>query len=269
MASYTYQISSGSATATTDLGTIAFGQRNDALAQINPTNLAYGMYSVDASGRIFVSGNVGVASISAVTAYQANVWGVTASAVTGVVSAQGMAAHGAATAGGPVRLGMQAAAIGAAAPTAGDASATNLYASRNGVPFVMAGDPNLKFREFELSAASGFFQMVTASAGQKIVVTEAGVVLGGNATANASFRMAILSASAATGINAVLTASAQTQDSVPVLAVSALPPGAGLIRGNGAGILATGVDGAPLAVSAGAPGGSRWRFWATYYTVPS
>jgi hypothetical protein len=82
VSTYVYQVASGSATAAGDLGIIAVGQRNDSLAQINPTNLAYGMYSVDASGRIFVSGAVGVASISAVTAYQANVWGVTASAVT-------------------------------------------------------------------------------------------------------------------------------------------------------------------------------------------
>jgi len=102
MSTYKFQVTSGSATATTDLADIGAGVRNDAVAQLNPTNLAYGFYSVDASGRVFISGTVGVtgAAVTAnvtqgttpwivsgnVSATQVGVWGVTASAVTATIT---------------------------------------------------------------------------------------------------------------------------------------------------------------------------------------
>ncbi len=62
MSTYKLQYTSGSATSTADLGDAAMGIRNDALAQLNPTNLAYGFYAVDASGRLFVTGTLGVSA---------------------------------------------------------------------------------------------------------------------------------------------------------------------------------------------------------------
>ncbi len=98
MAQYEFQVASGSATGANDLGNVAVGVRNDALAQLNPTNLAYGFYAVDASGRLFVTGTVGVSASNLtanvtqgttpwtvsgnVSATQVGVWGVTSSAVT-------------------------------------------------------------------------------------------------------------------------------------------------------------------------------------------
>ena len=57
MATYGPQpVASGSATAANDVGAISVGVRNDSVAGLNPTNLAYGFYSVDASGRVFIQG---------------------------------------------------------------------------------------------------------------------------------------------------------------------------------------------------------------------
>jgi hypothetical protein len=276
---------------------------------INPTHFAYGFYGVNASGQIKIQGGVrssagyvdgtthGVLAMGLATAGAATTFGagrmhplqidlsgnlrttLTAGSLTafisgtatvsGVVSAVGMAPHGSAATANPVRVGLKAAALGSAAPTAADTSASDWYANRNGVAFMIGGDPNLQFREFELSAASGFFVIATAATGSKIVVVEAGVTLAAAATANAAFRMAIASANGATGLNAVLTATAQSTVEPAILRHFSMPPGAGLVRGNGAGILAVGADGASIVVSAGAPGGQRWNFWVVYYTVPS
>lgn len=108
MATYKLQYTIGSATAASDLYDAIAGVRNDAASSaINPTNLAFGAFAVDASGRIFVSGTVGVASVSAITAYQGTspwivsgnvsanqvgVWGVTASAITATQVIPGTAA---------------------------------------------------------------------------------------------------------------------------------------------------------------------------------
>lgn len=64
MATYTQQFSSGSATAAGDLG--AYGVVTTGAVGINPTHLAYGWYSVDASGRMWVTGAI-AANITAGT----------------------------------------------------------------------------------------------------------------------------------------------------------------------------------------------------------
>lgn len=59
MATYTYQVSSGSATAAGDLATIGAGVHvTGNLTAFNPTHLAYGFYAVNSSGQIFVQGGL-------------------------------------------------------------------------------------------------------------------------------------------------------------------------------------------------------------------
>lgn len=401
MATYGPQpVSTGSATAAGDLGSIGAGIVNNAGAGINPTNLAYGFYSVDASGRIWtigaaissagytvgstkgilslgvatagatsigggvmypyfldlsgnlrvaltgnsltafisgtatVSGNVSATlitatntiavsatntvtvsasnlltvsagvtggslgvtggSLSAVTANQGtSPWVVSANnlltvsagvtggsvgvtggltavaAMTGIVSAQGRAGHGSATAGAPIRIGLEAANLTASVSTASGGSAVNWYGTQTGIPYMLGGAPGLTFKEFELSASTACFYVTSGGAAGRLYVTEAGFTYDALATANATFRMAFLSASAQTTLDAVLTATGQTQATIPILSHINCPPGAGLVRGNGVGIISVAPGtGCQIAVSAGAPGGKKFRFWVTYGSVP-
>lgn len=91
MATYVYQVSSGSATATTDLGFGALGIMVTALTAINPTHLAYGFHSVGPSGHVYVTGSLGVTGNIGISggalsaqAIQSGTWIVTAqsSAIT-------------------------------------------------------------------------------------------------------------------------------------------------------------------------------------------
>lgn len=114
MATYPFQVASGSATASGDLGMGALGVvSTGSPVGINPTHLAYGYYTVDASGRVWVTGSIGItgnvgisagtvtawlsgtATISGnVSATQVGTWSVSGTALTSYVSGQVTAVQG-------------------------------------------------------------------------------------------------------------------------------------------------------------------------------
>lgn len=310
MATYIYQVSSGSATATTDLGFSILGVQNDgASVAINASNLHYGLFAVDASGRIFVTGNLGITggvgitggtvtavltgtgyvlqsgntpwgvSGSALTAsaicYQnGTTWGVSASAATAQVSGQG--AHNAAITGYPVRIGMQATAFttaaGTGAATASSSNSINWLGTTMGVPFMVGGAPNIQQVWMEVTGANvnTNVKLVDIAAGTKIVVTEAGMTVAAQTTVNVSCRIALASASGATTIDAIATSTAGNLTATqPVIYHPNCPPGAGVVRGNGVGVIAVGGDGCDMFITHSAPTNGRLGLWVTYFTVPA
>lgn len=89
----------------------------------------------------------------------------------------GDVAHDSADSGNPIKIGMKAVAHGTnpTGVTAGDR--TNWYANRAGIPFVIAGHPNIITLGMNTASAQTDVSLVTVGAGVKIVVTRVQVAV--------------------------------------------------------------------------------------------
>lgn len=236
-------------------------------------------FQMDLNGNIRVTATaswpVTIAATTVTASQNGTVWGVTASAVSARVSAEGMEAHGAAGTTNPVRLGVKAAAFNkdfssASNITAGDASAVNWYGTRTGIPFMLGGGPDMQTVWIQPTAASSDCKLVDVAAGTKIVVLGAGVSLASTATTGVAFRMGFPSASGATGLDAVATSTAgNLTANVPILAHANIPAGGGITRGDAGGIIAVGGDGYDVFANWTAPSNGRLDIWLSYIRVPS
>lgn len=175
MSTFQYQFSSGSATAATDLGNVIVAVRNDAVAGINPTNLAYGFYSVDASGRMWVTGTLGV-SASNLTANVTQ--GTTPWIVSGNVSATQVTNPWVVSASNIVSISGNVSAHAVTAAQSGTWNINNIAtvsaatASQNGVVWgVTASAVTASIASGTITLASGSIAAITATAGTPAGVT--------------------------------------------------------------------------------------------------
>lgn len=188
----------------------------------------------------------------------------TASASLPVVVASDQAlAHGTTDAGGLFGIGFQTIAHGTNPTQVAAAKRSVAYANRHGIPFVIAGHPNIITRSNKVLASDGAqtdAALVSVAAGLKIVLTQISVVCDAANTVNVAVRIGFGTAT--------IPASALAGTAAIVLEGN-FAPGAGIQKGNGAGMIAVGADDFDLRLTCGSPtGGTLWVSYS-YYTIES
>lgn len=235
-----------SATAAGDFGSWVAAVRNDSGSTTFATaNLIYSQIGVNASGWVWVTGNVNAT-------------------LAGNVNVVGPTAHDGVGSGiNPLAVGGYATAFSQTTADVGAGDITRILATRGGSLFVLGGSPAVHTREWEVSAALTNIVLAPSATNQKYVVTEIGTHVGGSCTVNVSVRVGF-----ATG-NLPATASGSAGDEGILLAASAMPPGTGMVRGTGAGVIGVSNDSEALTVTTTVPTGGRAKVWATYFVVGS
>lgn len=175
---------------------------------------------------------------------------------SGAVTVTGNVASGTADTGNPVKVGMQAIAFGTNPTAVAAAARTDLYANRAGVPFFLGGHPNIVTLEAAYTAAQTDTAIVTVAAGLKIVVTQIQMTVNEATTVGVNFRVGFGTANTPTTTGVVLTH-------------PGLVPGAGISRGDGAGILGVGADNEDLRITSSVPTTGSIRILVSYFTIES
>jgi hypothetical protein len=177
--------------------------------------------------------------------------------VTRMPGVAGDVAHDAADSGNPIKMGARAIAHGANPTAVAAADRTDLLANRAGVPFVIGGHPNIQTIRLQFTAAQTNTAVITASAGQKIVVTSFMFTLDNASTV---FPTVLLGFGATT-----------TPTTAGVIgAHGGVPAGGGFGRGDGSGILGVGADDEDLRLTTtGVATGNGVNLVVTYYTIES
>ena len=150
----------------------------------------------------------------------------------------GNVAHDAADSGAPVKVGTKATdyTTGTTPVTVGDRS--DLYADRDGVPWVLGGHPKVERIVTSSGTALNDGVLKTVGANQRFVVTELS---------------AFLDKASGVNLNVVFEFDAGTD--VVVSRHPGIAPGSGYVEGTGSGIIAVGGDGEDLLVTCPAPTG--------------
>jgi hypothetical protein len=155
--------------------------------------------------------------------------------VGGTVTTGGDVAHDTADSGNPIKIG-GVAVSGSATPTSVAASdRVRFIANQHGIPYTIAGHPNLITREFDFGTTAKTDEQLSAAvvaADERIYVTRFEALVDNATTVSVSVRAGFGTASvptaSATGVNGMIA-------SHPGIA-----PGSGIICGNGSGIIAVG-----------------------------
>jgi hypothetical protein len=174
------------------------------------------------------------------------------------LAVQGAIAHDSVSAGNPVRVGLKAIAHGTNPTAVAAADATDWYANRAGVPFVMGGHPNVQtIKHTTITTAVTNAAVISVSAGEKIVVTAFQITLDNASTVFPSVLLGF--------------ATATTPTTTQVIgAHGGVPAGGGFGRGDGSGIIGIGADDEDLRITTtGNATGNGLQLVVTYYTTPS
>lgn len=151
---------------------------------------------------------------------------------------------------------LQAVAHGAN-PTAFDANSRAVwFANRHGIPFVIAGHPNIITLRANYTAAQTNTAIVTISTGTKIVVTRLSATLDNACSVDVQVRIGFATATTPTGTGVLL--------SHPGIAA-----GSGVVEGNGSGILGVGADNEDLRITCQVPTGGSLDIVVSYFTIES
>lgn len=178
---------------------------------------------------------------------------------------QGDAAHDAPISGNPVRVGARAIAHGTNPTAVAAGDATDIYANRAGVPFVMGGHPNIRSTEYHWTTAAqtNDDMLGTIATGAKVVVTGITVTISEATTVGVKVRVGFGTASVPTE-----AAGGGSVEGV-IFSHGSIVPGGGASRGDGSGILGIGADGEELRITAGACTGGEGHAVVTWYTIES
>lgn len=172
---------------------------------------------------------------------------------------KGSIAHDTADADPPVKVGAKAVAHGSNPTAVAAADVTDVYANRHGIPFTIAGHPNLQTTVIEYTGAQTDASLVgTINSGTKVVVTFLGVRA---ANANTAFPAARIGFGAT---NTPTLGSAGLIDGHP-----GIPAGGGFNCGDGSGIIGQGGDGEEVRITSGAPTGGSLYVTLKWFTIES
>lgn len=156
----------------------------------------------------------------------------------------------------PQIAGMEAIAHGTNPTAVAAGSVTKQYASRAGVPFVIAGHPNIITRRDNFTAAQTDVAIVTIATGLKIVVTRISVMASHANTVDVAARVGFGATTTPTAVGVLI--------SHPGIAA-----GSGVVEGSGSGILGVGADGEDLRITSGVPTTGSIDVVTSYYTIES
>jgi hypothetical protein len=177
----------------------------------------------------------------------------------------GGTAHDAVDSGNPIKMGLRAISHGSNPTAVASADRTHWYSNIAGIPFVIGGHPNIQTAEYYTTGAQTDDNIMPAiAAGTIYVVTMIQVTASNANTVNTAVRIGF-------GATAVPTQGASGADAVTqvVLSHGGIPPGSGMIIGNGGGIIGIGGDGVELRITNTAPTTGDLRVVVTYYTIAS
>lgn len=178
---------------------------------------------------------------------------------------EGCVAHDADTSAcNPVQVGFQAIAHGTNPTAVAATDMTRGYANRAGVPFVIAGHPNIVTLEAQVQDADGAQTdqaIVTVSAGTKVVVTQVGAQCDGSTTNPTNVAIGFGTANVPAG--------AHTGTAGVLLRMDGIPAGGGKVRGNGSGIIGVGADGEDVRYTIEDPAGGNCSIEVSYFTIES
>ncbi len=169
---------------------------------------------------------------------------------------EGDVAHDGPDLGNPVKQGGVAIAHGTNPTAVAAADRVDLLASRAGVPFVIAGHPNIVTTRTNFTAAQTDTALITIAGGLKIVVTRVSVLADNANTVDVQARIGFAAVNTPTGVGVVLTH--------PGIAA-----GSGVVEGTGAGILGVGADGEDLRITSEVPTTGSIDVVTSHYTIES
>ncbi len=172
-------------------------------------------------------------------------------------------AHDGVDSGNPVLRGARAIAHGTNPTAVAAADRTVLYANRAGVPFVIAGHPNVITRENTILSSDGAqtnAALVSVSAGSKIVVTQISVVSDAATSVSTAVRI---------GFGTATVPAATLAGTAKLILNGNFAAGGGMQKGNGAGIIGVGADDEDLRITCGAPTSGALYVAYSYYTIES
>jgi hypothetical protein len=180
--------------------------------------------------------------------------GGTETLMNGVMPAGGDVAHGSTNAGNPLYLGAEAIAHGTNPTAVAAAQRSKLYANVAGVLFVIGGHPNVQTLRYNYTAAQTNGVIIAGVAGTKIVVTQIQVLVDNATTVTCQVRVGF-------------AASVTPTTSQVVATHPNLPPGGGLSRGDGSGILGVSATADALLVTGTVPTSGSVDILVSYYTI--
>jgi hypothetical protein len=174
----------------------------------------------------------------------------------------GTVAHDAITPGNPVQAG-GVAVSGSATPTSvAAADATRWIFNQAGIPYVMAGHPNLITREYDFGATAQTDTNLAAAlvaADERVYVTRFEATLDGASTVDVSVR-------AGFGAANVPTASSSGVSGM-ISSHPGLAPNSGLVSGNGSGVIAVGAAGAEPRLTSSAATSGNLHVVISYFLI--
>jgi hypothetical protein len=172
-------------------------------------------------------------------------------------AAGGTVAHDAVDSGNPVKVGARAVTHGANPTAVAAGDRVDQIANRAGVPFHIGGHPNILSLRLQFTAAQTNTAIITAAAGNKIIVTSFQVTLDNASTVFPSVRIGF-------GVTTTPTTTGV------IGAHGGVPAGGGFGRGDGSGIIGMGADDEDLRITTvGAATGNGMEVVVTYYTIES
>jgi hypothetical protein len=174
----------------------------------------------------------------------------------GVGEVTGNVAHDAVDTGNPVKVGLKAINIGASLTSVAANDRVDWHATRQGVPYVLGGHPNVLTFRVNYTSAQTDTALVTVGAGTKIVVTRISALLDRACSVNVAVRIGLGTATTPTSADVVL-------------AHPGVAPGSGVIEGDGSGILGVGASDQDLRITSSVPTGGSLDIVCTYFTIES
>lgn len=175
----------------------------------------------------------------------------------GEAEIQGNVANGTVDSGNPIKLGFKAvnhtASGNVTLPSVDINDRVDWISNVDGVPFVMAGHPNIMTFRKNFAAGTTSTFIVGAGVGDRIIVTRISVLADNANTADTQVRI---------GFTDTTT---PTTEGV-ILSHPGIPAGSGIIRGTGAGIIGVGNVGNDLKITSEDPGESI-DVVVTYYVI--
>ena len=188
------------------------------------------------------------------------------SSIDSIVSvSSGNVAHDDVDSGNPIKVGLRALAHGSNPTAVAAADRTDWLANRHGIPWMIAGHPNIITREITILDSDGAQTdaslVGTISAGTKVVVTGASVQADADNTANVACRIGF-------GASTLPTATSSGVVGI-VLSHGDIVPGGQVREGDGSGIVGIGGDGEELRMTCDDPAGGDLRVIIKYYTIES
>lgn len=145
------------------------------------------------------------------------------------------------------------------------ADKSEILTNRAGIPFMIGGHPNVISAEYVTTTSQTDDNILPAiSSGTIYIITFIAVIASADNTVNTSVRIGF-------GATSVPAQGSSGADAVPGVIISHpnVPPGSGVTKGNGGGIIGIGGDGFELRITNSAPTNGSLIVQCDFYTINS